>query len=119
MNNLQASRLFDLAAGLRSLTTEIVTHVDDPRPSPLMFGLAVAAENLANQLADATWEMVETATDEPDTQPDPIIIQVGTADLWAWQVAVGLGETCRGTAPSYAEALSAATAARLEMEVQS
>lgn len=53
--------LFDLAAGLRALTFEITEHSDDPRPSPHLHGLAVAAENLASQLADATWEMVENA----------------------------------------------------------
>jgi hypothetical protein len=64
--------LFDLAAGLRALTFEIVEHADDPRPSPHLHGLAVAAENLAAQLADATWELVESAPTRERLEPEPI-----------------------------------------------
>ena len=66
--------LFDLAARLRALTFEIVEHSDDPRPSQHLHGLAVAAENLASQLADATWQLVENAPtrEHQEQEPEPI-----------------------------------------------
>ncbi|EXJ14863.1 hypothetical protein [Imhoffiella purpurea] len=54
-----ASDLFDLAAGLRSITIKLVEHSDDKSPSEMRFGLCVAAEHLATDLAAATWELVE------------------------------------------------------------
>lgn len=70
MNMEQATDLYDLAAGLRAVTTALVEHTDDDRPAAQLSGLALSAKHLAGDLAAMTWELLEDATvqDEPSTE---------------------------------------------------